>query len=167
MAIARERSSGFCLHLFSSDKSASLESVILPFYGPASFKIGRMSNKFSFKPVCHPLNKLGQLLHPVKDPLALRTPAVYRVPCAYVKVYVGQSSCTILEHLAEYNKLNQPEKPRLAKHCLRNKHPPLFDSTSILSKTESFWNRVVFETVSIRTEPLAVNRELGLNLTAC
>lgn len=42
----------------------------------------------------------------------------------------------------------------------------VLDTTTIVSKTEGFWNRITLEVIATMKEPLAVNRDVGIGLSA-
>lgn len=78
---------------------------MLPFYGSI------WVIKFGLKHAYHPLNKLGQLIHPVKDSLGLWIPRFTEYRFLSGKVYIDQAGCTILECFAEHSysiRLNCP-----------------------------------------------------------
>lgn len=70
----------------TNNKTADLEEEkrckLLPFYGAVSMKFGRLAMRSQLRPVYHPLNKLGQWLHPLKDSFGLRTPGIYKIQCS-------------------------------------------------------------------------------------
>lgn len=87
--------------------------------------------------------------------------------CACGQVYFGQTGCTIAEQLAEnqrYIHLRQGEKSGLEEYCTVSDHVPVFGQTKVLSKQESFWNRVIEEAIFIHLEPNTVNRDSGLKV---
>lgn len=59
---------------------------------------------------------------------------------------------------------NEPDKSGLAEPCLSNKYQPL-ESTSIISKLEVRWNRIILEDIFSRSESHDVNRNTGFNLS--
>lgn len=78
---------------------------------------------------------------------------------------MSHSILEIIEKHARYIRLNQPEKLELAEHCIFKKHQPLLESTTVVSSTQKFWERVILVYFNIQLEPLSVNREIGVILS--
>jgi hypothetical protein len=80
--------------------------------------------------------KLSSLLRPVKERLRLRTPSVYRSPCACGRVYLGQTGRSVDIRLKEHHRhilLKHPEKSAAAEHNIEQGHRIQFHSASILA----------------------------------
>lgn len=52
-------------------------------------------------------------------------------------------------------------------HCVAMQHGPDFDSTSVISREQRFWYRIIGEALAIHTKPQAINRDKGLKLDNC
>jgi hypothetical protein len=63
--------------------------AFLPFVGTIFNRISRVLTRHNIKSMGLPHMKLSCLLCPVKGRLGLRTPGVYRIPCACGRVYIG------------------------------------------------------------------------------
>lgn len=104
------------------------------------------------------LSKWQHWLCPIKDSVGLCMPGIDKIPCAWN----GQTGRTILKHWKEHERYswrNQPDKSTLSEHCLLQ---PYWNSSSIISRVEDVWTRVILEVSHIQIDSLPVNRETGL-----
>lgn len=72
---------------------------------------------------------------PVKDPLGLDVPGVYKVPCRCGACYVGQTGRTINFRVSEHCRpvrLGNTEKSVLAHHCWLTGHQIQFNKTGVI-----------------------------------
>jgi hypothetical protein len=66
-------------------------TAFLPYTRSTFGRLSRMLTKLKIKSVALPPRKISSFLPPVKEPLGLRTPGIYSIPCECGKVYIGQS----------------------------------------------------------------------------
>jgi hypothetical protein len=84
------------------------------------------------------------------------------------KVYVGQTGRSIETRCKEQRediRLDQPDKPAVAKHSINTGHFIGFSNTIILDKTSSYMDRLVKEDIGIRLNNKNFNQDGGLMLS--
>jgi hypothetical protein len=109
-----------------------------------------MLAKHNIKGVAMPPKKIYNYLPPVKDPLGLRIPGTYSIPCVCGKVYVGQSGRAISLRITEHNRhigLAQPDKSAVAEHSINHQHTIMFQNTKLLAAKTGYRDRMIRETI--------------------
>ncbi|XP_046408835.1 uncharacterized protein LOC124173380 [Ischnura elegans] len=120
--------------------------------------------RFNITSIHLPPPKLRDYLVRAKDPVGLKTPGVYRVPCECGEAYIGETGCTIETRLKEHKRhlrLGQPEKSAIAEHSIQHDHVIQFDDTEILTRSTKYWDRVVKEAIEIRLDHKNFDRDAG------
>jgi hypothetical protein len=90
----------------------------LPYQSAVLLKVNRLLAKFNTQTV-HILGKNIRLLRPVEDKFCLKPAGIYRIPCEYGNIYVGQTRRTIEARLKEnrrHVRLNQAEWSAVTEH---------------------------------------------------
>lgn len=113
--------------------------VVLPFCRQVSAKISRILNKFNFKVVFSPINKLSFSI--LKDPINLHNSwGIYRIYCECGLSYIGQTrrslKCRLKEH-ESYVKKQEFNRSTIAKHCWSENHRFNFSGAKIIKKCSS------------------------------
>jgi hypothetical protein len=72
-----------------------VSTAFIPYNQSTFGRISRLLAKHNIKSIAMPPKKIYNYLPPVKDPLGLRIPGIYSIPCECGKVYVGQSGRAI------------------------------------------------------------------------
>jgi hypothetical protein len=145
-----------------------IAKACIPYVSTISGKLSRILGRHGIQTIHKPHKKLLHDLVKIKDPLGLKTPGVYRIPCECGETYVGETGRTVETRLKEHKRcirLKQPEKSAIAEHSLVHAHRVDFDKTSILCRANGYWDRVVKEAVEIRLEKRKVNRDSGFHLS--
>jgi predicted GIY-YIG superfamily endonuclease len=144
--------------------------AILPYVSTVSGKISRILKKHNIRTIHRPTTKLRQLLVNPKDPVGLKTPGVYSVPCECGKMYIGETGRTIetrmKEHLRHF-RLGQLEKSAVAEHSILENHCIHWEEAGILCRSHGYWDRIIKEAIQIKTHPENFNRDQGFRLQKC
>lgn len=146
----------------------SLKALWQSFIMELSAKIGHLLGKFNMKTIFHlprPL-QIQHQLHSVKDYVGLRMSWFYKILCTLAKWGAQFWNCVtnitnIFVELSE-------KKSALVKQCINTGHEPFCQSSSVLHKMTSIWDRLIWEALMIRggggLPSLTVT--LGLQLSA-
>jgi hypothetical protein len=97
-----------------------------------------------------------------------RTPGIYRIPCEWGKVYIGQTGCSMDTRLKEhqrYIRLEHPDKSAIAEHIVDLGHRIQFHKTSILTTKTRYMDHIVREAIQIELHPNNMNREVSFCLS--
>ena len=145
-----------------------IAKALLPYVSTISGKIQRILNRYNVKTIHLPPPKLRQQLVKVKDPLGLKTPGVYEIPCECGKSYIGETSRTIETRTKEHQRhlrLAQPEKSAVAEHSVSEDHAIQWKETKLLCRARGYWDRLVKEAIHIRLNPNNINRDTGFQIS--
>jgi hypothetical protein len=111
-----------------------LSRALIPYVSTISGKIHRILRRYNIETVHLPPPKLRHRLVRAKDPIGLKTPGVYEIPCECGKVYVGETGRTIETRLKEHRRhfrLAQPEKSAVAEKSINEDHAIGWGDTKI------------------------------------
>jgi len=75
----------------SKTEDKPISTAYLPYTQPTYGRISRMLAKYNIKSIAIPPKKISSYMPPTKDTSGLRTPGIYKIPCEWGKVYIGQS----------------------------------------------------------------------------
>jgi len=109
------------------------------------------------------------MLRNVKDPLPLRTPGVYEIPCTCGDTYIWQTGRLVSTRLKEHSRalrLYQGEKSAIAEHSLRTGHRIKFEESKVLAPIANYYPRIIREALEISKRHKTLNREGGYILPA-
>ncbi|XP_046401609.1 uncharacterized protein LOC124167669 [Ischnura elegans] len=140
----------------------------LPYVSSVSGKISRILRRFNIASIHLPPPKLRDYLVRAKDPVGLKTPGVYRVPCECGEAHIGETGRTIETRLKEHKRhlrLGQPEKSAIAERSIQHDHVIQFDDAEILMRSTKYWDRVVKEAIEIRLDHKNFNRDAGYTIS--
>jgi hypothetical protein len=115
-----------------------------------------------------PRKKTIHIIRSVKEDLSLNVLGVYRIPCEYGKVYMGQTGRSIETKCKEHRRhihLDQPDKSVVEEHSINTGHCINFSNNIILNRTSSCKDRLVKEIIGIRLNNQNFNRDGGLMLS--
>jgi len=89
----------------SQDEMSKRIFSILPYIKGTTDCIGRILNKYNIQTVFKPLKKIGQILRNPKDQrLPLSSAGVYKIPCSYGKVYIGETERMVNIRMKEHQR---------------------------------------------------------------
>lgn len=73
---------------------------MVPFYQTTTNRLARLLSCRNINSMSYPMAKIRNKLHSVKDPVGLKVPGVYRVPCgtSYVEWMGRLFSIKVTEH---------------------------------------------------------------------
>jgi hypothetical protein len=148
----------------AEDKEKPLAKACLPFVSTISGKIARILRRYKIETIHKPPTKLKDMLVRAKDPIGLKTPGVYRVPCGCGKSYIGETGRTIETRLKEHRRhlrLGQLEKSAIAEHWAGCDKDIQFQETKLLCRSSGYWERLTKEAIEIRLEENIFNRDSG------
>jgi hypothetical protein len=144
--------------------------AVLPYVSTVSGKISRILRRFNIATIHRPAIKLRQLLVHPKDPVGLKTPGIYSVPCECGKIYIGETGRTIetrmKEHLRHY-RLGQLEKSAVAEHSILENHCIHWEEAGLLCRSHGYWDRIYKEAMQIKINRHNFNRDNGFRLSKC
>jgi hypothetical protein len=82
-------------HQTSEPGEKPTSTAYIPYINNTFGRLSRMLAKYNIKSVALPHRKIASYLPQIKDAIGLKTPGIYRIPCEYFSVYIGQSSQSI------------------------------------------------------------------------
>jgi predicted GIY-YIG superfamily endonuclease len=142
--------------------------AFLPYVKGTSEKIGKVLQKYAIKPVFRPINKIKDILRPVKDKLPLHASGVYHVKCSCGMCYVGETgrlvSTRIKEHI-RHTKNCDNHISAIATHSTELKHSIEFDSTKIIASADNYFERKILEAIEIKKHKFNFNRDQGIEIS--
>ncbi|MDI4567834.1 MAG: GIY-YIG nuclease family protein, partial [Mycoplasma sp.] len=114
-------------------------SVVIPFFPSISYKVAHILQKFNFRVVYSPINKIPSSI--LKDPIPdMNSWGIYRIPCQCGLIYIGQTKRAlkfrVKEHEA-YVRKKETQKSSVAQHCWSENHTFNFSAAKIIQKTSS------------------------------
>jgi hypothetical protein len=152
----------------AESREEPIAKACLPYVSSVSGKVARILKRFNIQAIHKPPQKIRDMLVKAKDPVGLKTPGVYQVPCGCGKVYIGETGRTIETRLKEHKRhlrLGQPEKSAIAEHWTECKNSVQFVDTKMLCRSNGFWDRLVKESIEIRLADNTLNRDFGYTLS--
>lgn len=116
--------------------------------------IGRLSimPAKDFKSDGLPPRKISSFLHPSKEGLGVRMPAVYGIPCESGQVYIGQTCRSIDTRMKEHHRhvrLGHLDKQAMAKHTFHYNHAIKSQDTRVLLTEPGFMDRLIRNVVEL------------------
>ncbi|XP_071453466.1 uncharacterized protein [Hetaerina americana] len=123
-----------------------LATACLPYVSTVSGKISRILRRFNIATIHVTPAKIRHQLVNVRDPIGLKTPGVYQIPCECGEVYVGETGRTIETRLKEHKRhlrLAQLEKSAIAKHSVGRDQAINWDGAKLLCRARGYWDRLV------------------------
>ena len=153
----------------SSNTDSPQSTVIIPFIGPASFKIQRTLQKANIQVRHSSVTKLHSLLHTHKDKKDPHSnPGVYKIPCNCGKVYIGETGRSISTRLKEHKacyRQSQWEKSAIVKHAQQENHVIDWENSQLIHRTPNWYNRRVREAIEIFKHN-TVPQDTGLHISS-
>jgi len=116
-------------------------------------RIGRILKKHNIQTVFKPPKKIGQILKNFKDQRPpLNSARVYKIPCSCGKVYIGKTgkiNIHMKEHQCEIKTYHTVSI--LLEYNVETDHIILFDKTTTIATTTSYFSRKYREAIKIQT----------------
>ena len=94
--------------------------------------------------------------------LAKQDGMVYRIPCEYSKVYIGETGRSMQERIKEHNRdirLASTQTSVVSKHTNETDQYPLCDKVEFIDRDSHWYTRRVKEVIHIRLHPYNINRD--------
>ncbi|XP_018312914.1 uncharacterized protein [Mycetomoellerius zeteki] len=138
----------------------------LPYVKGTTDRIGKILNKHNIRTIFKPPRKIEQILrNPKNQRSPLSSAGVYKIPCSCGKVYIGETGRrTVNTRMKEHERdvrLKHVTQSALAKHNLETGHQILFDKTTTLATTTSYFPRKHREVLEIQKHLDNLNRDSG------
>lgn len=141
----------------------------LPYVKGTTDRIGKILNKHNIRTIFKPPRKIEQILRNPKDQRPpLSSAGVYKIPCSCGKVYIGETGRTVNTRMKEHERdvrLKHVTQSALAEHNLETGHRILFDKTTTLATTTSYFPRKHREALEIQKHPDNLNRDSGYTVS--
>jgi len=126
-------------------------------------------NKYNIRTIFKPPKKIGQFLRNPKDQRPpLSSAGVYRIPCSCGKVYIGETGRMVNIRKKEHQrdvKLKHTTQSALSEHNVETGHQILFEETTTIANTTSYFPRKYREAIEIQKHPNNLNRDNGYNIS--
>jgi len=153
----------------SQDKTGKRTFSILPYIKGITDRIDRILNKYNIQIIFKLSKKIGQISKNPKDQRPpLSSAGVYIIPCSCGKVYIGETGKMVNIRMKEHQRdvrLKHITQLALSKHNIETGHQILFDKTSIIATTTSYFPRKYREAIEIQKHPDNLNRDNGYNIS--
>jgi hypothetical protein len=115
-----------------------------------------------------PFNTLRSLLvHPKdKTPTLNKCGVIYKIQCpGCPETYIGETGRALATRMKEHTKKSAPFTA-IGEHCNITKHDISAESVSVIARESNLWRRKIRESIEIRAQGPALNRDSGYELPA-
>ena len=113
---------------------------------------------------------LHGILYHAKDQVdPKKNKGVYLIPCGCGKVYIGETSRSVLTRLKEHNVdiiHGRIKNYALAEHSTTSKHHILLEDAKVIASIDHYIRRQVREAIEIEKHPFNINRDDEWKLSA-
>ncbi|KAL9965271.1 hypothetical protein ACROYT_G029046 [Oculina patagonica] len=92
---------------------------------------------------------------------------VYRIPCEYGKVYIGETGRPMQDRIKEHDRdirLARNQTSAVAEHTNNTGHYPLWNEVKFIDRDSHWYTRRVKEAIHIRLHPNNINRDSGIEI---
>jgi len=139
---------------------------ILPYIKGTTNRIGKILNKYNIQTVFKPPKKIEQILRNPRDQRPLNSAGVYKIPCSCGKVYIGETERMVNIRMTERDvRLKYITHSALSEHNIEIGHQILFDKTTTIATTTSYFPRKYREAIEIQKHSNNLNRNNGYNIS--
>jgi len=136
----------------SQNETSKRTFSVLPYVKGTTDRIGRILNKYNIRTIFKPPKKIGQFLRNPKDQRPpLSSAGVYRIPCSCGKVYIGETGRMVNIRKKEHQRdvrLKHATQSALSEHNVETGHQILFEETTTIANTTSYFPRKYREAIS-------------------
>ena len=150
-------------------KSSKLLRAVLPYFKGLSEQLRRCLQQQGVRAVFKSeITVRSQLVRP-KDAVgpAKQDGVVYRIPCEYDMVYIGETGRSMQDRIKEHDRDIRPartETSAVSEHAHNTGHKPLWNEVKFIDCDPYYYTRRVKEAIHIRLHPNNINRDSGMEI---